>query len=262
MHPSRSFHLLIAILVLGLATSALAASKTDKLAQLEQQVSALEQKLAALEASLQGLSERLASFETQLADATRSDAEKEEIASQRVGQINNLISAGNYDAARKEIAELQKKFGSTRAAVSVRRLEQELMVIGKESPTDLGIEKWFQGNGVDLAQGKATVLVFWEVWCPHCKREVPKLEALYGQYKDRGLQLVGLTKLSRSATEEQVVEFLQSSKVSYPIAKENGQASSYFNVTSIPAAAVVKDGKVVWRGHPNAINDAMLKGWL
>jgi hypothetical protein len=38
--------------------------------------------------------------------------------------------------------------------------------------------------------------------------------------------------------------------------------STYFGVRGIPAAAVVKDGQIVWRGHPARITEDMLKGWL
>jgi thioredoxin-like negative regulator of GroEL len=50
--------------------------------------------------------------------------------------------------------------------------------------------------------------------------------------------------------------------VDYPIAKETGELSRYFNVSGIPAAAVIKDGKVVWRGHPAQLKEDQLKSWL
>ena len=50
--------------------------------------------------------------------------------------------------------------------------------------------------------------------------------------------------------------------MTYPTAKENGDLSKHFNVSGIPAAAVVKGGKVVWRGHPGRLNDSMIDGWL
>ena len=41
------------------------------------------------------------------------------------------------------------------------------------------IEKYYQGEGnVDLSSG-TTLVVFWEVWCPHCRREVPELKETY-----------------------------------------------------------------------------------
>ena len=56
--------------------------------------------------------------------------------------------------------------------------------------------------------------------------------------------------------------FMTERKVGYPVAKENGKTARYFNASGIPAAAVVKDGKIVWRGHPAKLNPQLLKTWL
>ena len=55
---------------------------------------------------------------------------------------------------------------------------------------------------------------------------------------------------SPASGSEKVNEFLQEQTVNYPTAKEDGTLSKHFNVSGIPAAAAVKDGKVIWRGHP------------
>jgi len=57
--------------------------------------------------------------------------------------------------------------------------------------------------------------------------------------------VIGLTRITKSATEEKVQAFIEEKKVEYPMAKEDGSVSRYFNVSGIPAAAVIKDGKVV-----------------
>ena len=60
-----------------------------------------------------------------------------------------------------------------------------------------------------------------------------------------------------------MVDFIAENKVTYPIAKEQGdEMSKAFNVSGIPAAAVVKNGTVVWRGHPARLDDAKISGWL
>jgi hypothetical protein len=59
-----------------------------------------------------------------------------------------------------------------------------------------------------------------------------------------------------------VRSFVTEKGVQYPVAKENGSLSSHFGVSGIPAAAVVKNGKVIWRGHPARLSEAMLKSWL
>jgi thiol-disulfide isomerase/thioredoxin len=165
-----------------------------------------------------------------------------------------------YDDAKAKLAELQTKYPNSRAARAAQRLNDELSVIGKPV-AGLDVAKWYQGE-LAAVEG-TTLLVFWEVWCPHCKREVPKMTGIADKYKDKGLTVVGLTKQSRGITDEQVSSFISDNNVTYPMAKEkeDGKISQHYGVKGIPAAAVVKDGKVVWRGHPARINDAMLDGW-
>ena len=75
--------------------------------------------------------------------------------------------------------------------------------------------------------------------------------------------MIGLTKQTRGVTDEQVTSFIGENKVTYPIAKEQGDSlSQHYGVRGIPAAAVVKDGKVVWRGHPARLTDQMIEDWL
>ncbi len=40
--------------------------------------------------------------------------------------------------------------------------------------------------------GKVQVINFWATWCPPCKREIPTLIELQNDYKDRGLQVIGI----------------------------------------------------------------------
>ena len=187
--------------------------------------------------------------------------EEEKAAAEILKAANQAFEALNYDETRTKIAELKAKYPKTRAFRAAKRIEDELNVIGKDAG-EMEVEKWFQGE-TSMASGEATMLVFWEVWCPHCKREVPKLDATYQKYKNKGFNMVGVTKMTRNITEDQVNSFLSENKVTYPIAKEQGTAmSDRFGIKGIPAAAVVKDGKVVWRGHPARVTDAMIDGWV
>jgi thiol-disulfide isomerase/thioredoxin len=48
------------------------------------------------------------------------------------------------------------------------------------------------GKKVSLSdfRGKNVYLNFFATWCPPCKRELPDMEKLYREYKDKGLELV------------------------------------------------------------------------
>ena len=224
-------------------------------------VQQLEDKLTSLEAKVESLEKKGPAAKTAAGGDAASDAD-ENAAREMFTEVNALMKEGKMDEAKAKIAQMEKKYGSTKTWRRARKVSAELEVIGKDSGK-LEVEKWLQGEGeVDFNSSKPTMVVFWEIWCPHCKREVPQLQATYDEYKGKGLQMVGLTKLTRSSTEEKVKEFMKEKNVSYPIAKETGSISKLFNVSGIPAAAVVKEGKIVWRGHPARLSKEMIEGWL
>lgn len=196
------------------------------------------------------------------AEAAPVNEEEEKAAAELLKAASQAAEAMNYDEAKAKLAELKQKYPTSRPARAAVRLEEELAVVGKPAEA-LKVDHMVQGNAPDVTQGKATLVVFWEVWCPHCKREVPKLQETYTKYQGKGLQMVGVTKMTKGSTEDQVKEFIASQKVSYPIAKEAGEeTSAYYGVKGIPAAVVIKDGKVVWRGHPARLNDQMLDQFI
>ncbi|HHO53470.1 MAG TPA: TlpA family protein disulfide reductase [Deltaproteobacteria bacterium] len=218
----------------------------------------MDKRIADLEGRVEALEARPASP----GGAKAASPEQEQEAANLLKAATEAAEAMDIETAKAKLEELKSKHGATRAARAAQRLESELAVIGKPE-AELDVEKWFQGSAADVEGGKATLYVFWEVWCPHCKREVPKLSETYNKFKPQGLSMVGLTKQTRDVTDDQVTAFVSEQHVSYPIAKENGDSlSQHYGVRGIPAAAMVKDGKVVWRGHPARLTDEMISKWL
>jgi thiol-disulfide isomerase/thioredoxin len=231
--------------------------------------SALAQSCEDLEQKLDELTRRVEALERQ---SSRSRPAQQRAASNRAareeatvlyGQVDTLIAQGKLEEANRSVAAFNEKHEGTQAASWIRSLTRELAVVGKAVPGDWFIEKWYQGESdVDLDGGRATVLIFWESWCPHCRTEVPKIQKLRDAHEAEGLQVLGVTRITRTATEESVTRFIAESGVTYPIAKETGALAEYFNVKGIPAAAIVKDGKIVWRGHPMRLTDELIDSWL
>ena len=220
-----------------------------------------DDEVAKLTARVEALEKHMASHGGGAAGAASPALEQE--AKNAFTAVNQLVAVGQIDQARAKIASYGNKYKGTQVGKQMMDFAKELAVVGKDSPADWGIEKWFQGQDQIKLDGQGTtVVVFWEQWCPHCKNEVPKLQEMYDKFKGDGLKLLGVTKGNQGATEQAVTDFIATSKVSYPIAKENGTLTRYFSVSGIPAAAVVKDGKVVWRGHPVRLTDGMIRGWL
>lgn len=221
---------------------------------------ALSQKVADLETRVKAIEEKAAKAPAAPAGAPAANDPEQEAAMNIYKEAADLSSQGKTEEAKAKLTELTAQYGKTRAGQAGARLLAELSVVGKDV-SELKVEEWYVGQA-SLADSKATLVVFWEVWCPHCKREVPKLQATFDTYKGQGLGVVGLTKLTRGKTVDEVKAFIAENKVTYPMGKEAGDMSEFFGVSGVPAAAVVKAGKVVWRGHPAQVTEDMIKGWI
>ena len=201
----RSRALVLALLafavMVAVPSTALAQSNPD-IKALSDKVDALEKRIATME---RNLTQQLSRISKQLADGGGRNSAAEAEAQTALAAVNRLIASGDTTKAKADMTAFMQKYGSTNAAKGARRAYQELQIFGKAIPSDWGIEKWFQGeNDVDLSGTDTTLVVFWETWCGYCQREVPKLQAFYDSLKGDGLQIVGLTKVTKSSTAQKV----------------------------------------------------------
>lgn len=167
-----------------------------------------------------------------------------------------VFATGCADPALEaRVAALESEVKDLKGRVRSKRDEQEEAVVGKEAL--LEAQSWVQGTAA-LDEKPATLFVFWELWCPHCKREVPELQERYQTYGPQGLNVVGVTRLTRDTPPAKMLAFLEEKGVTYPVAVDDGTMSEHYAVSGVPAAALVKEGKVVWRGHPAKLSEAMI----
>lgn len=71
------------------------------------------------------------------------------------------------------------------------------------------------GTSQTLAQwrGKVVVLNFWATWCGPCREEMPMLDALRSQWRNQGVEVVGIA-LDQPV---EVQNFLRSLRIGYPV---------------------------------------------
>jgi thiol-disulfide isomerase/thioredoxin len=62
-------------------------------------------------------------------------------------------------------------------------------------------------------KGKSLVINFWATWCAPCRREIPMLKSLAGQWADRGVVVVGVAVDHAQA----VASYAQDLKIPYPL---------------------------------------------
>ena len=172
-----------------------------------------------------------------------------------------------YDAqlgalATAEAAEtleiLQTTYPGSREWQYAQKLNSEYAVIGQPAPAMDGVS-WF---GDAPADAEITVLLFWEVWCPHCRDEMPQMQARHKVLSESGLNVVGLTRLSRDTTQEDAETFMAENAVTFAVGLDDGAITEAMGVRGVPAAAVIQGDEVIWRGHPSKINWAILESRL
>ena len=70
---------------------------------------------------------------------------------------------------------------------------------------------------------KATVVVFWATWCPHCRSDVPLLKDLATKYADKGLRILAVS-IDRDV--EKLKQFVAQEQLPYPVIASEGPGIS------------------------------------
>jgi len=92
--------------------------------------------------------------------------------------------------------------------------------------------------------GKGPVVVnFWGTWCPPCRREIPDLARLYDEYKDKGIEIIGVS-LNDSA--EKVKGYSEQNNMNWILLVGDRAIAVKYNIRSVPTTYFIdRTGKIV-----------------
>ena len=92
-------------------------------------------------------------------------------------------------------------------------------------------------------RGNVVLVNFWATWCPPCRKEMPDLQALFDQYKDKGFVVLAISDEAAA----KVSPFLFERKINYPVMLDPGRkVHDLYLVEGIPKSFVYdRDGKLV-----------------
>jgi len=86
------------------------------------------------------------------------------------------------------------------------------------------------------------VLNFWATWCQPCTVEMPSLEALWREYRDRGLVVLGVSE-DRGAPRALIEPYVRNLTLTFPILLDPDLAAGQaWRVTGLPATFLVRPG--------------------
>lgn len=132
-------------------------------------------------------------------------------------------------------------------------------------------EVWLQGAPVkEWEKDKVYIFEFWATWCGPCLAAMPHMEQLHQAFKDNPrMQIIGVNVMDRK-TPEALKEFIKNrpTPLNYTMAvdvdgkKTREKWLEPLKVNGIPHAFAVKNGRLIWRGHPSQLSGKTMQAML
>lgn len=103
------------------------------------------------------------------------------------------------------------------------------------------------GKTVTLAdyKGKVVLLNIWATWCPPCVEEMPSMEKLYQELKDKDFAILAVSIDVSGA--KAVIPFMEKHKLSFSVLTDTeGAIKSLYQTTGVPESFIIdKQGIIV-----------------
>lgn len=114
---------------------------------------------------------------------------------------------------------------------------------------------------LDALRGKVVWINFWASWCPPCQQETPILRALAAAYRDRGLEVVGISVQETSV--EDVAAYARRYALGYTVAFDGfGHILRTYKVGALPTQFFIDHDGVIRQVVQGPVDEAGAKALI
>ena len=133
------------------------------------------------------------------------------------------------------------------ALVSNIQADKTIYQVGDEAP-DFELKQINKNNELESIRlsdfkGQGIMLNFWGTWCKPCEDEMPYMQALYPEYKEKGIEIIAV---SLDNTELVVDRFIDKYDLTFPIPHDKtGEVRDLYKIGPIPSSIFINpDGEI------------------
>ena len=86
-------------------------------------------------------------------------------------------------------------------------------------------------------RGKVVMLNFWASWCVPCREEMPAMEKLYQEFKDKNFVILAVAVKDRK---QDAIDFVKELKLTYPVALDpDAKVGQEYGAWGLPATYLI-----------------------
>ena len=164
------------------------------------------------------------------------------------------VAARVQDVDEREAiwARTLRDYPGPKNAASVERGRKEAEIMRRKldrvgQPFHLEFVDAIKGTRISMEtlKGKVVVLDFWATWCGPCIAEMPRMKKLYAEYKDKGVEFIGvsLDEAVENGGLDKLKDFVAANGIEWPQYYQdnnlNVEFSTSWGIIGIPSVFLV-----------------------